>query len=87
MMNKEFKLKLKKWAFRDYEDQMRMDGCVEIYNSYGGVEGVITKKEYFDGVKKVNSYKDLEDWWMGLGGENAMGIGDLIDSIEEEKID
>jgi hypothetical protein len=50
------------------------------------VEGVLTKKEYFDGVKKVNSYKGLEDWWLGLGGENAMGIGELIDSIEEEKI-
>ncbi len=86
MMNKEFKLKMAKYFEKDFSENKREDGKIEVFNSYGGVEEVLSKKKYFSELKKVNSFEDLEGFWQFVGGENGMGVGGLIDEILKEKI-
>jgi hypothetical protein len=86
MMNKEFKLKLMSYFKNDYEMMKNEEGDVEVFNSGGGVEEVLSKDEYFSELKKVKSFEDLEGFWQFVGGENGMGVGGLIDEILKEKI-
>jgi len=86
MMNKEFKLKMVKYFESDYENMKGEDGRIEIFNSYGGVEEVLSKKKYFSELKKVNSFEDLEGFWDFISGGNAISFGCLIDDILKEKI-
>lgn len=85
-MNKEFKLKMVKYFESDYKMNKREDGKIEIFNSYGGVEDVLSKKKYFSELKSVDSFEDLEGFWDFISGGNAIRFGSLIDDILKEKI-
>jgi hypothetical protein len=63
MMNKEFKLKMVKYFEKDFSENKREDGKIEIFNSYGGVEEVLSKKKYFSELKSVESFEGLEGFW------------------------
>jgi hypothetical protein len=86
IMNKEFKLKMAKYFEKDFSENKREDGRIEIFNSYGGVEEVLSKKKYFSELKSVNSFEDLEGFWDFISGGNAISFGSLIDDILKEKI-
>jgi len=87
MMNKEFKLKMVKYFEKDFSENKREDGKIEIFNSYGGVEEVLSKKKYFSELKSVDSFEGLEGFWDFISGGNAISFGSLIDDILKEKID
>lgn len=87
MMNKEFKLKMVKYFESDYLENKDKEGYVECIDRDGIVMEVLSEKEYFDGLNKIKSFSDLENFWDMISGGYVFGMGDLMDEIEKENID
>ena len=86
MMNKELKRKIESYFKKDYLEHKDKEGYVECVDRDGIVTEVLSEKEYFDGLKKIKSFRDLENFWDMISGGYVMGLGDLLDIIEKEKI-
>lgn len=82
MKFKEIKVKVKKWAEKDWEGMVNEEGVVEIDNRCGGVDYVLSKEEYFGELEKVKDFSELEGWFMKICGENvSVGFGEWLDEV------
>jgi len=77
--------KVKVWGEKDWNNMVNEDGMFEVMNRYGGVSYLISKEDYFGELEKVSSFSDLEDWWMGIIGEDGGGgFGMWLDEVIKE---
>lgn len=82
MKIKEVKVKVKKWGKKDWKRMVNEKGVVEINNRCGGVDYVLSKEKYFGGLEKVESFGELEEWFMMICGENvSVGFGEWLDEV------
>ena len=81
MMTKAFKKKLQKYFENDFEVMVNDDGEYEVYNEGGGIEDVFSKEWYFNRVKGIENFEDLEVFWKLIGGEKMFGVGCMIDDV------
>ncbi len=80
-MNKAFKKMVKKYFENDFGNLKNEEGEYECYNRDGGLEDVFTEEQYFNRVRNIESFEDLEDFWELIGGVNMFGVGALIDDM------